>query len=115
MTQQITQQRLKTSQANDVEPVLIASTPLEESDVQDWLAQEVSEQLGIAAADVDICVPFNSYGLASAQAMAIAAAGRQRFGLEISPLVIWNHPTIAALSRYISEALNNDDIESFEI
>ncbi len=110
------QQRLPTAiQPTATDPVLVASTPLEEVDIQDWLAQKVGEQLGIAADDIDVRMPFNSYGLQSVQAMAIAETGRQRFGLELSPLVIWNCPTIAALSSHIAQELQNNDHESFEV
>ena len=93
----------------------IAATPLETEDVQNWLAEKVAGHLGIEADEVDADTPFSDYGLQSAQAMAIAAAGRTRFGLEISPLVIWNCPTIASLSAYVVQSLNQTERESFEI
>lgn len=92
---------------------LIQSEPMSIAEVQDWLAEQIGEQLGIEADDVDIKVPFNRYGLDSAQAMAIATLGKQRFGLEISPLIIWNCPTIDSLSDYIVKELEIE--ESFEV
>lgn len=96
-------------------PEMIATAPLAVSDIQDWLALQVSEQLGIDADEVDIDTPLSRYGLESVQAMAIAEAGKQRFGLEISPLVIWNYPTIVSLSDYIDQVFNGDESESFEL
>ncbi len=94
---------------------LTARSPVTHEEIQDWLAEQIAQQLGIEADDVSLTTSFNAYGLESVQAMAIAASGKQRYGIEISPLVIWNYPTIATLSDYIEQALADDDTESFEI
>ncbi len=96
-------------------PGLSESLPMDLADIQDWLAEQVAGQLGIEADDIDTRSPFHSYGLDSVQAMAIATQGKQRFGLEISPLVIWNCPTIDSLSAHIVEELATDDSDLFEI
>lgn len=85
------------------------------ADVQDWLAERVAEQLGTDADEIETNRPFHSYGLDSVQAMAIATQGKQRFGLEISPLVIWNCPTIESLSEHIVKEIATDDSDLFEI
>ena len=112
-TQSTTQQSIK----NAFPPAsgLSESSPMDLSDIQDWLAEQVAGQLCIEADDVDTRSPFHSYGLDSVQAMAIATQGKQRFGLEISPLVIWNCPTIDSLSAHIVEELAADDSDLFEI
>ena len=92
---------------------LISNEPVSLGEVQDWLAEQIGDQLGIDADEVDTRVPFNRDGLNSAQAMAIATLGKQRFGLEISPLIIWNCPTIESLSNHIVEELDGE--ESFEV
>lgn len=93
----------------------VEDTQFDVADIQDWLAAQISEQIGMDADEVDITTPFSSYGLQSVQAMAIAELGKQRFGLEISPLVIWNYPTIASLSEHIDRELSDDDSELFEV
>ncbi|MEL6553184.1 MAG: acyl carrier protein [Cyanobacteria bacterium J06621_11] len=94
---------------------LTSAAPLSLNDIQDWLANSIANQLGVPADNIENDTPFSSYGLNSIQAMSIATAGKQHFGLEISPLIIWNYPTIAALSAYIAQELNLEDIETFEI
>ncbi|MEO0769764.1 MAG: acyl carrier protein [Cyanobacteria bacterium J06649_4] len=96
-------------------PQLIESTPRSLSDIQNWIAEQVGIHIGIEADAVDTDTPFSQYGLSSVQAMAIAQEGKQRFGIEISPLVMWNFPTIASLSAHIADELNDSDRESFEI
>ncbi|MBW4563647.1 MAG: acyl carrier protein [Mojavia pulchra JT2-VF2] len=84
-------------------------------EIQDWLADQIAEQLGIDADEIDIKVPFDSYGLDSVQAMSIANLGKQRFGLQISPLLMWNYPNIDSLSQYIADELETSELETFEI
>ncbi|MEL7356663.1 MAG: acyl carrier protein [Cyanobacteria bacterium J06560_6] len=110
----MTRQRSNNASIATSSPELLTTTPLDISGIQDWLAEQVARQLGIKSDDIDTRKPFHSYGLDSVQAMAIASQGKQRFGLEISPLVIWNCPTIESLSEHIDKALN-DESESFEI
>ena len=96
-------------------PQLIESTPRSLSDIQNWIAEQVGMHIGVEADEVDLDTPFSQYGLCSVQAMSIAIAGKQRFGIEISPLIMWNFPTIASLSSHIAEEFNDSDRESFEI
>lgn len=97
-------------------PVTIAQLKLmSESEIQDWLALQVAEQLGVEEAEIEIDVPFDSYGLDSVQIMSIANLGKQHFGLELSPLVIWNYPNIESLSRYLERELQTSDIEVLEL
>ena len=100
-------------QAIAMPPQLIASKPLSIDEIQDWLAEQIGHQLGIGPESVDTRVSFHSYGLESTQAMAIAQTGQHHFGLEISPLVIWNCPTIETLSRHIARELSEK--EQFEV
>lgn len=46
-------------------------------DMQDWLASQIAEQLGIEPDEIDIKVPFDSYGLDSVQIVSIANLGKQ--------------------------------------
>ncbi|MEL6351089.1 MAG: acyl carrier protein [Cyanobacteria bacterium J06627_28] len=103
------------SSQSDSQFQLTESAPLTINNIQDWIAEHVGEQIGVEVDEVDTHTPFHRYGLTSMQAMAIAQAGKQRFGIEISPLVLWNFPTIASLSEHISEELSSDERESFEI
>ncbi len=84
-------------------------------DIQDWLAAQIAEQLGVDSEEIDIRVPFDSYGLDSVQTMSIANLGKQYFGLQLSPLVIWNYPNIESLSQYLAEELQASEIEVLEL
>jgi acyl carrier protein len=85
----------------------------EVEDIQDWLASQIAEQLGVDADDIDVRSPFESFGLDSVQIMNIANLGKQYFGLNLSPIVIWNYPNVESLSRYLTEELQG--VEMFEV
>jgi acyl carrier protein len=84
-------------------------------DIQDWLATKIAEQLGRKPEEIDINLPFDSYGLDSVQIVNIANLGKQYFGLHISPLVLWNYPNIKSLSQYLMTELKTAKLEIFEI
>ena len=84
-------------------------------EIQDWLATQVAQQLGVEPDEIDLKVPFDSYGLDSVQTMNIANLGKQYFGLQLSPLVMWNYPNIESLSHYLAEELEASEIEVLEL
>lgn len=84
-------------------------------DIQDWLAGQIAEHIGVAPDEINLRVPFDSYGLDSVQTMSIAKLGKQYFGLQLSPLVIWNYPNVELLSQYLAEELKASELEIFEI
>lgn len=84
-------------------------------DIQDWLAAQIAEQQGIDVDEIDIKAPFDSYGLDSVQIMKIASLGKQYFGLQLSPIVMWNYPNIESLSQYLAEEIKSSELEVFEI
>ena len=92
-----------------------SSQSMSPEDIQDWLASQIAEQLGVEPDEIDIRVPFESYGLDSVQTMSIANLGKQDFGLQLSPLVIWNYPNIESLSRYLAEELQASEREVLEL
>jgi acyl carrier protein len=84
-------------------------------EIQDWLASQIAEQLGVDADEIDLRVPFEHYGLDSVQIMSIANLGKQYFGLQLSPIVIWNYPNVESLSQYLADELKNSEVEVFEV
>lgn len=91
----------------------VAKISVEE--IQDWLSKQIAIQTGSDPDEIDIRIPFHRYGLDSVQAMNIASLGEQQFGIQLSPLEMWNYPNIASLSKYLAEKLANADVEFFEI
>lgn len=84
-------------------------------DIQAWLIDQIAKELGVKPNDIDIRVPFDSYGLDSVLAIGIASAGKQSLGLEMSPLLLVHYPTIESLSQHLAQELEASESEIFEI
>lgn len=82
-------------------------------DVQDWLATQIAAQIGSEPDEIDFHTPFHRFGLNSVQAMDIAQLGQQQFGIQLSPLAMWNCPNVTALAEHVVSELA--DSETFEI
>lgn len=93
----------------------LSTKPMTADEMQDWLACQIAEQLGVDSDEIDIRAPFDSYGLDSVQAMSIANLGKQHFGLQLSPLLMWNYPNVESLSKHLFEELEASELEMFEI
>ena len=69
--------------------------------LRQWLVAQVAEKLGVEPAAVDDEQPVAALGLSSAKSVEISAAIKERFALDVSPAVIYDHPTIVALAAYL--------------
>lgn len=85
------------------------------TEIQTWLMDNLSEQLGIEPDEIDIKEPLDSYGLDSAQAMLVMSKAQKVLGFEFSPILLWHYPTIEALAERLAEESANSETEVFEI
>jgi acyl carrier protein len=82
--------------------------------IQEWLIQQLAEQLQIDPTLVDIKASFDSYSLDSSQVLVIASKAEKNFGFKLSPILLWHYPSIESLSqRLVEEPLVEEQI--FEI
>ncbi|WP_035140792.1 type I polyketide synthase [Fischerella sp. PCC 9605] len=84
-------------------------------DIQAWLVDRIAKELGIKPEDINIRASFDSYGLDSVLAISIASAGKQVFGVEVSPLMLVHYPTIESLSQHLAKEIEASESEMFEI
>jgi acyl-CoA synthetase (AMP-forming)/AMP-acid ligase II/acyl carrier protein len=70
-----------------------------EAFVLEWLV----ERAGAAADEANRDRPFAEYGLDSLAAVELSAELEQWLHVPLTPIVAWNYPTPAALSRYLAE------------
>jgi acyl carrier protein len=89
--------------------------PLSVEAIQSWLVSQFSEQLGVEPNDIDIHLPFDNFGLDSAQGMVIASKAEKMLGFRLSPVLLWHYPTIELLAQRLAEESTNAEIEVFEI
>jgi acyl carrier protein len=84
-------------------------------EIQAWLVAQIAEQLGIEFEEIDVRLPFDSYGLDSAQAMSIAAKGEEILGFQPAPVLMWHYPTIESLSERLAEELEDSETKVWEV
>jgi acyl-CoA synthetase (AMP-forming)/AMP-acid ligase II/acyl carrier protein len=69
--------------------------------VEKWLAEWLVVSAGVQPADVDFEKPFGEYGLDSMTTIELSGEIEDWSGVQLTPVVAWNHPTIVRLSAYI--------------
>ena len=62
------------------------------------LRRILAHELRLPEAGLDVDRPFAELGLNSVMAMSIRREAEQLLGIELSATMLWNHPTIAALT-----------------
>lgn len=90
-------------------------TSLTAPDIQAWLVDRIAKELGVKPEDINTRAAFDSYGLDSVLAISIASAGKQVFGIEVTPLMLVHYPTIESLSQHLAKEIEASESEIFEI
>lgn len=73
--------------------------------LRDWLSRALGKVLSLAPEAIDQQAPFAELGLDSRSAVALVAALEDHLGgATLDPTLLWQHPTIAALSDRLSGA-----------
>jgi phthiocerol/phenolphthiocerol synthesis type-I polyketide synthase A len=65
----------------------------------------LSREIGLPAADIDVGRPFAEMGLNSVMAMSIRRDAERLLGVELSATMLWNHPTVSALTMFLAEKI----------
>ncbi len=76
-----------------------AQTP---ADLALWIVELIANQLGIPAEQIDIHAPFVDFGLDSVQAVSISGEIETQLGRSLSPTLLWDYPTVAALAAHLA-------------
>lgn len=77
------------------------STSATEAQIREWCTQEIAQILGITPDQIADDVKFARLGLDSANAMQLILALEEHLGVELYPEMVFDHPTIAELSRQL--------------
>ncbi|WP_406690482.1 SDR family NAD(P)-dependent oxidoreductase [Saccharopolyspora sp. ID03-671] len=71
-----------------------------DNEIRRWLTERIAETTGLDRVDVER--PLHEFGLSSRDAVALAAELGERLGRRLSPTLVWQNPTIAALAARLS-------------
>lgn len=75
-----------------------------EEAIQDWLMDRVATWLFVSTtSEIDIEETFAGYGLTSIAAVSMTGDLEEWLGLELSPTLAYEYPTITNLARHLAE------------
>jgi acyl carrier protein len=72
------------------------------TEIQDWIVAYLADLLEKEPEEVDVTIPFDRYGLDSSAAVGLTGDLEDWLGIEIDPTIIYDYPTVEALSEHIS-------------
>jgi polyketide synthase 13 len=73
-------------------------------EIETWLVQYLAGELKIPAADLARDEPLTNFGLSSRQAVMLTGEVEEWLGKPVDPAIAWEHPTVNALAKALSEA-----------
>ncbi len=75
--------------------------PPDKSQIQAWLISQLAQKLEIDANQIDITLPFESYGLDSESAVVLSGELQDLLKCDLEPTLLFDYPTIEAVADYI--------------
>ncbi len=77
--------------------------PRTATEIQDWFVNAISGITNTQPEDIDLTVPFESFGLDSVAAVGLTGELEDWLGCEVDPTAVYDYPTIEALSNHFAE------------
>ncbi|MDJ0843723.1 acyl carrier protein [Crocosphaera sp.] len=72
------------------------------SDIENWLVSYLSNLLEVAPETIDVSQTFESYGLDSSAAVGLSGDLQEWLKTELEPTLLFDYPTIEALSSHLA-------------
>jgi myxalamid-type polyketide synthase MxaE and MxaD len=70
-------------------------------DIQNWLVRRLAETLQLAPSALDVREPFASYGISSAEAVALSGELEELLHRTLPATLVYEYPTIRTLAEYL--------------
>jgi acyl carrier protein len=74
-------------------------------EIQNWLTARLAKEVRLKPADIDGNRPFAQYGVDSVQAARMSGDLEDWAGRELSPSLLYDYPTVTALTQYLTAEL----------
>ncbi|MGV0627800.1 SDR family NAD(P)-dependent oxidoreductase, partial [Mycolicibacter minnesotensis] len=81
----------------------------DEEALRHWLADYLVTNVGCSLEDLDLKASLNDLGVGSRDAVVLCGELSELLGRKISPVELWEHPSIAELARFLIEPEAADD------
>ena len=81
------------------------------ADLQRWLVDYLITNIGCNAGDIDFDASFSDIGVGSRDAVVLSGELAELMGRSVSPVELWQHPTINGLIEHLTnpESKNKRD------
>ncbi len=73
------------------------------NEIEEWLIDALSESIGIEADEIEVDMPFESYGLDSSTAVIISGDLQEWLGCDLEPTIFFDYPTINEIVNYLTK------------
>ncbi len=73
--------------------------------IEAWMAEWLVVRAGVPPQNIELDKPFSDYGLDSMTSVELSGETEDWSGIELTPIVAWNHPTVMQLSLFIANQL----------
>lgn len=83
-----------------------ATVPLTEDSLRQWLVEHLADRIKISPDEVETDVTFESYGIDSQVALQMSGALEKLTKHQLSPGLLYEHPTIDSLVAYLAKELS---------
>lgn len=81
----------------------------DEEALRHWLADYLVTNIGCSLADIDFSASLNDLGVGSRDAVVLCGELSELLGRKVSPVELWQHPSVAELARFLIEPEAADD------
>ncbi|MEM8668228.1 MAG: AMP-binding protein [Planctomycetota bacterium] len=118
-----TKYRYDRSSAGEQSPIPMPNLPSEPtpndrqsmiSEVEAWMTVWLTARAGVDPSEVDLEKPFADYGLDSMTAVEMSGEIEDWSGIALTPVIAWNHPTVARLSEFLVDELTGTQADAAE-
>ena len=77
--------------------------------IQQWLINQLADQLSLDSSTIDVSEPLTRYGLDSIDAVTLVGDLEDALDLELPDTLFWDHSRIGQSSQYLVENFDLDE------
>lgn len=99
---QIEATKLATALESDRPASKPAKSPTAE-EIQAWIVAYLADLMEVEPDEVDATLPFEQYGLDSAEAVELSGDLEDWLGRKLNPTLLYNYPTVEALAGQLAK------------
>ena len=74
--------------------------------IAEWLVQWIAKEMGLPTVEIETEKSLLNYSLSSVTAMMLVGDLEEWLGLTLSPTLVWDYPSIAAIANHLMEQLD---------